>query len=249
MRQCLFCDQQANSREHVWPDWILEALKTKQKVAVVGYMDELKLTLIGRKPELLAKFVCKTCNHGWMSQLESANKPLLGAFLRDITAPIDPVQQRSIAQWALKTAMVMGAVGSRKTAFYTQQERENLRTAFAIPPNTSVWLGRYTGRAELAFTGTHGWSTKPDDPKVIHAYVTTILFGRIAVQVFSAHAPDGHPSVVINARPGPWNGLLVRVWPAATRTIAWPPQLTFDERNAGLGDLCYRFKGEGSLSL
>ena len=64
MRQCLFCDQPANTKEHVWPDWILERLKGERKIIVAGERDGRPLRVTGIKPELKARFVCATCNNG-----------------------------------------------------------------------------------------------------------------------------------------------------------------------------------------
>ena len=30
MRECLFCDNPANTREHLWPDWVLKSLDIKE---------------------------------------------------------------------------------------------------------------------------------------------------------------------------------------------------------------------------
>jgi len=250
MRQCLFCERNANTREHVLPDWILERLKGKRKMAIAGYVDGRPVRVIGIKPELKAKFVCKTCNNGWICSLEEANRPLLGSLLRDIAAPIDTIQQWSVARWAVKTIMVMESLGSRKQAFYTRTEREQLAASSTVfPKNTNVWLGRYSGNNDLAFTGMHLWDDKPESPKTIHCYVGTIVFGYLVIQLFTAHVPADYERGIVKARPAPWDRLLVRTWPTAKGSVDWPPALTFDDRNIGLGDLVERFKGESAVSL
>lgn len=243
MRSCLFCGQKANSKEHVWPDWILEQLKTQRKIAIAGDIDGRKLRMAGFKPELKAKFVCKSCNTGWMSNLEHANSRIIGPMLHDISIPLDPTQQWSIARWALKSSMVVEGIANQKQAFYHQNEREDLRHSI-VPQNTFIWLGRYVGNHEISVAAMHLWSDIPGDPKVFHCYVTTVVFGYFVFQVFSAHVPYGHPRVGLNTVPGPWNDVLISIWPANKTTIVWPSPLCFDDFSFGISDLINRFRPE-----
>ena len=55
---------------------------------------------------VLVNDACDTCNGGWMSALENRTKPILGAMIAGNVTTVDVVQQRIIAQWAHKTAMV-----------------------------------------------------------------------------------------------------------------------------------------------
>src|SRR5713226_8688439 len=119
-RRCLFCDNPANSREHVWPDWILERLKSDRRQAMAGHIGDQSLYWTGVKPELKNKCVCSGCNHGWMSTLETANIPVLGPLMHDLVRPIDTAEQASAARWAVKTAMVMESSTRRhRQIFYT----------------------------------------------------------------------------------------------------------------------------------
>jgi hypothetical protein len=115
MRQCLFCDNKANSREHAWPDWILEGLRTGRQKNMRGFIGEREVYWIGPKPELKLRVVCTKCNNGWMHDLEDENKPLLGSLMRDVASPIDPEQQWSVSRWVIKTAMVFESVATKAT--------------------------------------------------------------------------------------------------------------------------------------
>jgi hypothetical protein len=187
-----------------------------------------------------------------MSQLESASKPLLGLMLHDVASPIDILQQDTLSRWAVKTAMVMESTANDIYPFYTRQEREQLRLSSKIPDNTAIWLARYTGNNDLAFAGMHLWNDEPERPETIHCYVNTIVFGYVAIQTFTAHLPAGHPTIKIPATPGvPWDSLLIRVWPTGTRTVRWPPNMTFSDTGGiiALGDLVERFKPTTAASM
>lgn len=209
MRQCLFCHQKADTREHILPDWMLEHFRAmKRDIRLTFDLEGTHKRGVTITPGMRVKRVCSDCNHKWMSALESANKPLLGSMLHDIATPIDILQQTALARWALKTSMVMESIANRVHPFHTQNEREQLRTSFTIPRNTHIWLARYVGANDIAYVGMHLWNDKPDDPKTIHCYVNTVAFGYVALQLLSAHVPDGHPLINIKPFPAPWEKLL-----------------------------------------
>src|SRR5882672_10108178 len=114
MRQCLFCDQAANSKEHVWPSWILEKLKIDRPIQHVIGKKEPKIL---PKAEIQIRCVCEDCNNGWMSRLETENMPIIGPLMHDISIPLSLERQRSVALWAVKTAMVGDAVNKRDRGF------------------------------------------------------------------------------------------------------------------------------------
>jgi hypothetical protein len=91
-RQCIFCPSPANTKEHVWPEWVL---------AVIDQDRPFRFEL-GSDPEFVfsgefkIRCVCGTCNHGWMSRLENEVKPFLEPMLRSaITSLTQSVQNKS----------------------------------------------------------------------------------------------------------------------------------------------------------
>lgn len=245
MRQCLFCHRAATSREHILPNWLLEHFRqTKRRIVLTFDLEGLHKKGISITPGMRVKFVCDDCNHGWMSDLETAVKPLLGSMLHDVTLRIDGTQQSAIARWAIKTTMVMESIANRVHPFFERDERERLHSSLAIPPNTYVWLARSVGEYDLAYVGMHLWNEKPGDPKAIHCYVNSIGFGYLVLQVFSAHIPDGHPRMdVPTVFSAPWEKLLIQIWPTTERFLAWPPEMTFSDTGMiTFGDLVNRFR-------
>src|ERR1700733_7033605 len=123
-----------------------------------------------------------------MSSLESQNIPIVGSLMQDVSIPLDSSQQRLVALWAVKTAMVVESVtrGTRDLA-YTRTECERLRSASAIPERTSVWIGRYFG-SQLGINGTDFWIDISEKVRRIgHGWVTTIVVGHLAIQVVTIH--------------------------------------------------------------
>jgi len=96
-RQCLYCDNTADSREHLWSDWVL---RSRDKV---GGWGPIRHSIAGSEtkilpnPELKVGTVCESCNTGWMHRLEDLNKPLIGCLMQDISTPLDVEQQHGLA--------------------------------------------------------------------------------------------------------------------------------------------------------
>lgn len=65
-----------------------------------------------------ARVVCKECNNGWMSDLESKHaKPVLTPLITGevLGIPITQQEARSIALWIFKTAVIIDEASHRKT--------------------------------------------------------------------------------------------------------------------------------------
>jgi hypothetical protein len=139
-RQCIFCPNKANSKEHLWPDWILRRLKISRPMLHVRAASPAKII---PRAEILIKCVCETCNHGWMHDLEDLNIPIIGSMMEDNSMHLTLEHQRAVVRWAIKTSMVQDAIDTRnRKLFYTGPERFALRSNTSLPNYTSVWLGR-----------------------------------------------------------------------------------------------------------
>lgn len=226
MRKCLFCDNPAKTREHVWPQWILERLRIKDQIN--RQVGKEKDQLI--PPELKIRAVCQNCNGGWMSALETANIPLIGNFLQDVALSLDGFQQYTISLWAMKMAMIGEFLSRshRQEFFFSQADREQLRVASNLPERTTIWLGRHSASNHIGFWATDAWSVD----KTVHAFVNTVLVGRLAVQTLSLRVSEEHFATDITVQPKngpqPWERALVTIWPT-NRTANWPPAFSFRE--------------------
>jgi hypothetical protein len=160
-RQCIFCLKQANTKEHVWPKWVL---------AVVDQNRPYRFEL-GNAPEILIsgefkiRCVCGTCNNGWMSRLEDEVKLCLEPMLRGMMTPLPLSVQTRLSHWAVKIAMVIDAARPNSVAnrFYSDEDTRGLKEQGIIPDMTRVELGSFTD------SGLH-----------ISAGISLLLMDRIA---------------------------------------------------------------------
>jgi hypothetical protein len=209
MRQCLFCSLNANSLEDVWPRWITEQFEGSNPLTVQAERQGFVLKpWASRRPELLVRWVCKSCNNGWMSNLEGQVKPLLQPLLSGAAGSLDSGAQSILAVWAVKTAMALEGLDKPKARAYFQSEREQLRTVSAIPRRTSVWLA-------VSVDASYVLSAKTWHRRSITGVSTTMVFGHVALQVFTIRVPSfvtARTEVTANVRAGPWSDLTLRKW-------------------------------------
>jgi hypothetical protein len=96
-KSCIFCGGTGLSKEHIWPDWMRGYIPraNHSKVAWHGVgkhpdpqrfdKPEWSLGALARPGDTGSKrlrCVWKTCNNGWMSGLQTLNKPLLTSLLQ-----------------------------------------------------------------------------------------------------------------------------------------------------------------------
>lgn len=225
-RQCLFCSNPVNSREHIWSDWILEDLKSARPIHIrIGRHTDVWTG----NPEILVNCVCRKCNSGWMSDLENGNKPHIRPMMHDETIILKPSQQKLLARWAVLKAMVIEAAHRKRTPFYSESERVGLKPPSPfLPVGTSVWIGRFSNEGFHA-GGTDIWRQEDEVPKAVHGCVTTIVVGHLVIQVLTAHVLARFANRIINVegKPGAWDVNLLGIWPIFD-ALQWPPRLSFD---------------------
>ncbi len=150
---CLFCDQQANTDEDVWPLWLVREIGQVKIVARLSGRQGRNQR--AENLRIKSKLVCSRCNNEWMSGIESAVIPHLRPMLRAERVELDEAGRLALARWALKTAMVfehtMGL--AEGAAFWRQGER----IAFAVPPHqpsgpVDVFVGTYYGSKVAVFS-------------------------------------------------------------------------------------------------
>lgn len=118
-RQCGGCGQLLTksmvSKEHILPRWLSEEIKRPELALKQHLHDEDKAeNELLRSHDLdsfVIKNVCRDCNNGWMSRLETRSKPILLQLMnqaRDLSNLADD-ERRTVAGWAIKTAFMIAS--------------------------------------------------------------------------------------------------------------------------------------------
>jgi hypothetical protein len=234
MAECAFCGQNRKlSDEHVWPDWLLNELPppdpSARKERFLGTFGAQGSSLRVRDegpasvPQVV-KVVCKRCNSGWMSHIETRAQPLLTALLRGERRRLQTSDQRLLAFWSAKT-MTMVEYTDDATRVTSPEQRAFLykhRAKHWLPDGSLVWIGSYESygypsrgyhhRALTASQPTGGVVVTPNKPNFQQ---TTFIIGRLILVSFSFTLANFRYK-----RSDPSDGLR-RIYPVA-KPFVWP---------------------------
>lgn len=252
-RSCAFCQRQDRkiSGEHAWPLWIRELLASTDAYVVLARhaRQQVRWPIPDTEMGVKVNAVCKPCNEGWMSDLETAATPIVRPLVLGHTIELTEPDLETLARWAVKTAMVFDLVTPLNgRPYYTDEERSRLRASPGLPDGQPlVWLAGYVG-ANLATAVDHRiYFHLADDPTrtAVEGYHNTITVGQFAFQVLSVrHGNWDGGRLAGRVRASSWDEVVLQAWPLPLAG-RWPRPLQMTD--AGLSAFIDRW-GTGSLS-
>ena len=248
MRTCNFCGNTVNSKEDAWPLWLVRRLGNIKTGIVEGQRGkQTQNSWRAGKYPLRTGNVCKNCNNGWMSDLENRVKPIIERFFLDEQVSLDECDQTTLAIWICKNAMVYETLRQKASWFFTSQERESFRESFHIPTQTSIWLAKSDGFTGLFCSASDLNGITAEPPNQVKAYITTMGFGPIAIQIFNAKMSKPIPeniTITGDLQPGPWDQIIVQIWPISADIVSWPNDIGLNGE-LGLDNFSHRWKPIG----
>jgi hypothetical protein len=185
--------------------------------------------------------VCGTCNRGWMGQLEDRVAPILRPTVLGNLTRLGLEDQRLVALWAAKTAMVLD-VAAPDSGIIPEEHFDFLYRERHPPPHTLVWLAAYAldagepgemVRAYGLYSRVVGltWHVSTGD---LNGYLSTFSAGYLVVQVMTLAVPDDYPPTEVGTVS---DAPFVHVWPPVPRLLTWPPSVSVTlEGLEGLAD-------------
>jgi hypothetical protein len=233
---CVFCGTTTEkiTNEHVFADWISELFGHEPEGAAELIESDGSTRAFPAVPfQQKVRVVCKPCNEGWMSGLEVAVKDFLAPMLLEgQQTTLSPDEQRALATWSVKTAMMMDHLHPKELVVPVVQFSE-FYAAMAPLPGHLVWLGfreRLDDKTERPLLGSvlkqsvGEFLVTPDAAKETeqwhkegrNVYRVTFMIGHVAFQVFGhnllthmrVEVPPGAPVLSINGDSQP---------------VTWPP--------------------------
>src|SRR5262245_34602777 len=112
---CIFCQCEIRSeraKEHILPRWLLDEFGFGKDQVLPTHFSETGDVISDRLhglEDLLAGRVCKSCNNGWMSELEIQNKRLITSLARGQIDTLDLTDNEAmgLARWTFKTSLCL----------------------------------------------------------------------------------------------------------------------------------------------
>jgi hypothetical protein len=238
--RCIFCDGRIASDEpgeHVFPKWLRKFLDEGEFfIHLPGTYQESGDSPVqswGKWREHKSKdtgprirTVCRSCNHHWMSDLETEASPILTPMIEGKPQGLDVNRQVLISRWASKTAMVWDQLVPADARLYDASEHHWAKDKPTPPPDTTVRVGHNTGtRAEFIEHKRVGlfWELPPDPKASVRpdAHRTVMVIGKLVIEVAVRRPPN---TIRVAEGNVDIDELLMPIWPTAAPK-AWPPRI------------------------
>ena len=224
MKPCIFCGNPADSKEDLFPRWILKRVVTRQP----------RYRQLGDAPpeitedqEVRLPCVCQKCNNTWMSRMETTVKKIMAPMIEDLSLPLDRQNQQTLTEWAVKCAMCSDTVDPHPR-FFTDAECRAFKQERTVPDRTLVFAARFTGRS-LDSNGVDFTLIEPESGDLlVRGHVYNVMVGHVVLQVLSWHPEPQHKEKIIRMRAadGPWDKLTIQIWPIEKKSVHWPPPMS-----------------------
>ena len=187
-----------------------------------------------------ARIVCTECNSGWMSELESAAKPLLEAPILRKRATYGTPQRVTLARWAFKTALVFQASQTEKP-MAPPAHFASMRQASTPPAEVAVWIGsHYRARHDasasvfvqrpLALQSLDGRIDAAQFEGAPFGFLNFLGVGGVSFVIVG----HGYANQVEFELDGPAADGLIPIWPHIRPVVSWPPEHMMDQQLLGL---------------
>lgn len=249
-RSCLFCGSKPVTKEHIFPAWLNEHLRTvhdfRYDVKRYEFRDAPRDEWTTPHVDLTVRRFCgPECNNGWMAELEADTQPIILRLLQsgDESVDVSPAEQAQLSEWAYKTALVADLVISPKPQRIPASVYTDFYKTRNIPSDTLIWMAAHAGPGRTpgstnvvanvvgAKRGTRTYPpSKEPDPREVDTFrfITTLTVFRVVFWVFGHLSQQPLPRdyfepLLRNTCTG-----MARIWPVA-ETVAWPVnQTAFD---------------------
>jgi hypothetical protein len=228
-RTCVFCDEHiapGTPAEHVIPDWI-RRLRPDGTVYQHKSKQPGVLTHRSKRIDITAKTVCRECNHGWMSDLETKASPILKPMIEGRLQGLSIEQQVLLSQWATKTAFMLDQSFRPSERAVPVSACRYLKRYELPPPGTVVQLGHYEDAGDFIATAHNRLYARKvanrKDPGPADAFRAAMRIHRLVIGITVI---DRAPITLRATGDYP---MLTTIWPSA-ELASWPPGLAFDDR-------------------
>ena len=234
--KCIFCGGGRLCREHVWPQWADDLLPKSTEhgqSSMTFHLDSApevgrQYSRQGSVTGVKLRVVCRTCNSGWMSQLEEGARQEVTALITGARLQMTTDRLDRLTAWVVLKLMVSDA-SPFGTPIFEQAEREAFYQNRTIPENLTVQVyrcGHFTW--QNGYFATDSVATNPPaiPPVGMKNNLKNFVLCLGEAMVHAVYAR--HVSCVA----GQNHGLSCAVLPRLDGEWTWPPQQRLSEEQA-----------------
>jgi hypothetical protein len=223
-KACIFCGATPLSKEHIWSEWTYKILpRIKGASHTRGVIDTSRITtkehrIVSQKTyqgsvnSIKLRAVCTSkprsvnslgnvgCNNGWMSDLETAVKPIVTPLILDQQTILGKERLQTLASW-IATKVMVAEYSDPPRVVSTAEDRKFLMETGEPPATWKIWIGRQDGRSWYMKYRRHSAtlvSSADDGSPVIpltgtfakNTQLATFGMGYLIIHVLSSSNPD-----------------------------------------------------------
>lgn len=251
LKNCIFCQsplsgryehgklrgQKRKTNEHIFPQWLQQYLSLEKQPLKIQILESDKSRELVYDSFLTP--ICRECNQGWLSDLESKAKPVLQPLIDGTQQDnISLENRRILSLWLLKTAIVLNAASLRRQEepLVPAEHYHFLYEQRCIPEGVVISIAPCYGETDLTFIQGKAWSSPPGEilpPEEIltayfeKSYTIAICLGHLAWRVLywtkwpnEYGLPPGYDEWLA--------GIIRTVHPMNLTEIPWPPADSID---------------------
>lgn len=229
------------TREHLWSDWMSSLLpifvnewfefsnilRGKTRDVSNSYFR----TLQGTPKNKTIKVVCKKCNTGWMSTLETSAQPWLKPLIKGEPVALGVMERIKITEWIFMKFLVTENTSFRTQAanpIFNKAVREEFMTRRTIPAGIRVLIALQNGVKWATGFHLHGTGLAfsnslpppPRDPALPTKTVQVLTWGigRLLIYLVASTDPVVFQRLILQEA-----GPLISLWPiSGSSAIVWP---------------------------
>ncbi len=233
-RACIFCGATGASvkitREHTFSNWVNQVLTPTIVGPDISYerraMHGPKAGTVNTWSAAVVaghtlRAVCKSCNNGWMSELEGAVRPLIEPMIKGYNAALTTEQQITVATWATMKTAVFDYVWTDDPVL-AAGDREVIRTQNRPPASVQVRLAAVESNGYPLRALGRGYELRGPGDKAI---CLTMTVGCLVAQAF------GGPGAGIHGfqTAGRTGADFIGIFPPQMRPVQWPATSALDD--------------------
>jgi hypothetical protein len=235
--KCPLCGSSGpRNLEDALPSWIRKYAEKQPGGPYVGTAYGRPYS--GKRPPAFRITVCVSCNR-WMGRtFEEPARPVLIPLFQGHPQTLLPDDQRVIARWMAKSALMQELFDGVKGRVPTEVYR-TFRQTGEPPADCRVFIGRYADNGKLPSTPPSSTplparppTSQRAPPRIQWEAITpSPILGFLVAQFLLPLTANRFVSVAAQ------RGLVIPIWPISGRPVHWPPEQSFTVQNAFLRDI------------
>ena len=231
-QNCIFCNRPGKkTKEHLWPVWMHPYLsrqgelkhKRGQLTSLLG--EEVSSKYLERQGHLSSirlRVVCKICNSGWMSRLESKTKPILVNILTENSVLLTASELETLAQWIAMKA-ITGEHAEPEIFVTPISDRIVFQSELEIPSYFEIYIGSHNHAENTAWLRrSHTMALSPNGPTPPlnglqrNTQTIAMLCGPIFILVIAIRLEGIKPKDIFQFKK------LKKIFPLSNCELNWP---------------------------